>query len=288
MKIPKYWSKATAEGKTRDGQDSSFSCWRSSDTSEADARESALAAARRVVAAFLTGRDLDSYEYGCQPMREEVTNQICDGEGNVTAAVTRNLYGSLVLNAERVLFADIDFAPIGAGEAIKHFFARLWGSAKRTPEAEREEKARAGVKQFVASNSGWGLRLYRTFAGLRAVATHALFDPKSPATLDVLERMGSDPLYVRLCKAQECFRARLTPKPWRCGHHQNTIRYPIEDDAAAQRYEKWVSEYEACQREYATCRFLGHLGSSTVHPEVAPIIELHDFVTRCAEPRALA
>ena len=145
------------------------------------------------------------------------------------AVVTRNSYGSLVLNAERVMFVEIDFPEVSTGEATKHFFARLLGRAKKTPEAEREEKARASMEQFMAANQGWGLRLYRTFAGLRGIVTHDLFDPKSDFALDVLKRMDSDLLYIRLCKAQECFRARLTPKPWRCGHHANTVRYPIED-----------------------------------------------------------
>jgi len=288
MKIPKFWSKATVEGKTRDGRATSFSCWRSSDTSETDAHESALSAARRILDALLIGRKLDRYAYGCVPLREEVMNMVCGGDGEVIAVVTRNLYGSVVLNAERVMFVDIDFPPVGAGEAAKHYFARLLGRAKTIPEAEREAKARAGVEQFVAAHPGWGLRLYRTHGGLRGIVTHDVFDPKSDAALDVLQKMGGDPLYIRLCKAQECFRARLTPKPWRCGHYANRQEYPLEDAIAAQRYETWKAEYEARQGNYATCRFLGQLGNGSTLPEVAQVIELHDFATRCNERLALA
>ncbi|MHB9048241.1 MAG: hypothetical protein ACYC35_20200 [Pirellulales bacterium] len=288
MNIPKFWSNATAEGVTTKGKAVAFSCWRSSDASEADAQESALAAAKRILDALLSGRQLDRYAYGCVPLREEVTNEVLDGEGNRIAVVTRNLYGSLVLNAERVMFVDIDFPPVTTGEATRHFFARLFGRARQTPETNREEVATAAVEQFVAANPGWGLRLYRTLAGLRGIVTHDVFDPKSSSALDVLTRMGSDPLYIRLCKAQECFRARLTPKPWRCGHHAASVRYPIADDAAAERQEQWQAVYDARQRGYATCRFLAHLGDGEVHPEVARIVELHDFVTRCNEALALA
>lgn len=288
MKIPKFWSKATAAGTTVQGKAVAFSCWRPSDTSEAEAHESALAAAKRILDALLSGRKLDRYAYGCVPLREEVVNKVEDGSGNMIAVVTRNLYGSLVLNAERVMFVDIDFPDVGTGEATKHFFARLLGRAKKTPEAEREEKARAAIEQFMAANASWGLRLYRTFAGLRGIVTHEVFDPKSDAALDTLKQMGSDPLYVRLCKAQECFRARLTPKPWRCGHRANTLGYPIEDAKAAQRLEQWKAKYEACQGGYATCRFLGQLGDGPTHPEVAQVIELHDFGTKCNEQLALA
>jgi hypothetical protein len=169
-----------------------------------------------------------------------------------------------------------------AGEATKSFFARLFGRSGSSPEGQREENARAGVEGFMAQRPQWSLRLYRTFAGLRGIFTHDVFDPKSDLSLDVLREMGSDPLYIRLCKAQECFRARLTPKPWRCGHRANAVRFPIED-AYAERFEQWKVKYEARQRDYATCRFLGQLGNGCVHPEVARIVELHDFVTKCNE-----
>jgi len=69
MKIAKFWSKGTAEGKTQDGKTATFSCWRSSDISEADAHQSAVAAAKRVFDAFLSGRKLPRYPYGCLPLK---------------------------------------------------------------------------------------------------------------------------------------------------------------------------------------------------------------------------
>ena len=75
MKIPKFWAQATAETTTPRGGPVKFSCWRSSDTSEAVAHQAALAAARRILDAFLRGKRLDRYEYGCVPLREEVLNQ---------------------------------------------------------------------------------------------------------------------------------------------------------------------------------------------------------------------
>jgi hypothetical protein len=288
MKIPKFWSKGAVNGKDSRGNDVRFACWRPSDVSEADARESALSAAKRILDALLAGRTLDRYAYGCVPLREEVSNRVVDDLGDIVAVVTRNQYGSLVLNTERVMFVDIDFPPVQLGEAIKYFFARLFGRARISPEAQREQQAIASVKQFTSSNPGWNFRLYRTFAGLRAIATHDVFDPKNDAVLDVLRQMGSDPLYIRLCKAQECFRGRLTPKPWRCGYHANTHRYPLEDAAAAEKYETWKTEYDWRQREFATCRFLGQSGCGVVHPEVQRIVELHDFVARANEPLQLA
>ena len=137
MKIPRFWSRGTAEGKTLRGRDAAFSCWRSSDTSEADARVTAMMAARRVLDAFISGHEPNRYEYGCVPLREEVMNKTEDEQGNTVAVVTRNRYGSLVLNAERAMFVDIDFPPVATGETTKHLLGRLLGRAKASPEAQR-------------------------------------------------------------------------------------------------------------------------------------------------------
>jgi hypothetical protein len=140
----------------------------------------------------------------------------------------------------------------------------------------------------VEDNPNWGMRLYRTFAGLRAIVTHDVIDPQSTAALDVLKQLGSDPLYIKLCKAQECFRARLTPKPWRCGCHPNPLRHPITDQKLLTWYERWKEEYETKQAEFATCRFLAPLGNPFMHPEAEQIVGLHDFTTRCDEALPLA
>lgn len=288
MQVPKFWSKATAQQTTPQGKDVAFSCWRPSQISQADAYASALIAAERVLKAFLCGNEVTRYPYGCASPREEVTNELSDDQGNVTAIVTRNRYGSLVLNTERVLFVDIDFPPDGFVETIKHLFARLLGR-KAAPLASRhEENVKTSLQQFLSAHSQWNLRLYRTFAGLRAIATHDLFDPADELVYSLLEQLGSDPLYIRLCKTQKCFRARLTPKPWRCGHVANSIPYPLQDAQQTERYERWKAQYESRQRGYATCQFLGALGSGHVHPDVGQIIGLHDFATRCDAPLPLA
>ena len=286
MKIPKFWAKATAESTLPRGEVVRFSCWRSSDTSEAVAHQSALAAARRILDASLRGKRLDRYEYGAVPLREEVINKLEDRDGKLVGVVTRNGYGSLVLNTERVMFVDVDF-PENV-EASKSLFKGLFGRKQKSPEEEKEERARAAVDQFVAANPSWGMRLYRTFAGLRAIVTHDLFDPLSNATLDALKQMGSDPLYIKLCKAQECFRARLTPKPWRCGCIPYGMKHPITDPKLVRWHENWKEEYETKIADLATCRFLGALGNAQIHPEAAQVVELHDFATKSGEAVALA
>jgi hypothetical protein len=95
-------------------------------------------------------------------------------------------------------------------------------------------------------------------------------------------------LYVRLCRAQDSFRARLTPKPWRCGHVSNTIAWPRENDEQNERFEAWNLAYVERQARYATCRFLGAIGDGSLHSEVAEILDVHDRTTRCHESLELA
>lgn len=288
MKIPAHWSKATAEDTDKNGQKLAFSCWRSSDHSPEDARQSALEAAGRVLQKMLAGKRLDRYGYGNAPMREEVVERFTDVNGQLTAAVTRNAYGAMVLNTAQAMFIDLDFPPTSPGEELKHFFARIFNKSAIAPDARREADVRDRLDRFVGDHRNWAMRVYRTCAGLRALVTHDLFDPVSSATQAVFDTLGTDPLYVRLCKAQQCFRARLTPKPWRAGYVVNTIAWPRETEEQQAGFQEWLADYKAVQARYATCRFLGAIGSGMVHPELETIIEVHDKVTRCGETLTLA
>ncbi len=134
----------------------------------------------------------------------------------------------------------------------------------------------------------FGFRVYRTCAGMRLLATHDLFDPADAATMPLLESLGADPLYVKLCHAQQSFRARLTPKPYRCGSEVNRIRFPREDPQENEAFEKWKAGYEQSSQRYATCRYQGAMGNEILHPEAENIIALHDDLTRAHENLELA
>jgi hypothetical protein len=292
MRIPLYWSKATAKRPGSQGRLASFSCWRSSDVSEEDAQRSALAAAKSALQLFAARKSLGRYPYGCGnvPLREEVIQRFENSQGDLYAAVTRNGYGSLVLNSARAMFIDIDFpnpfwgSPWGT---LKYLFGRLLGKPAWSPDAQQDD-AKNRLEEFLHERPAWGMRIYRTCGGLRGLVTHDLFDPAADTTLAALQAVGADPMYVRLCKAQECFRARLTPKPWRCGHLVNRSAWPRDDAEQQQQFDQWLAAYMTRQSQFATCRLLGTLRSSTVHPEIETVIEVHDEITRCPEPLVLA
>lgn len=68
--------------------------------------------------------------------------------------------------------------------------------------------------------------VYRTSAGFRLIVQGKGFTPGSPETRKLMRRFGADYLYATLCDAQKCFRARLTPKPYRIRHHGRKFIWP--------------------------------------------------------------
>ncbi len=92
----------------------------------------------------------------------------------------------------------------------------------------QEQTAASGERAAQwAHENGWSVRIYRTHSGPRLMAT----DP-APEAVDekfdaVCTAVGADPLYQELCHIQACFRARLTPKPERCGIEQPKYVFPF-------------------------------------------------------------
>jgi hypothetical protein len=112
--------------------------------------------------------------------------------------------------------------------------------------------------------------------------------PGRSDSLNILHALDSDPLYVRLCQAQDCFRARLTPKPWRCDTDTPASRYPWDNSDVEIQYRLWKRRYEQASRSYAVCRLVKQLGPREVHPDVAAILTLHDQLTGVEAARPLA
>jgi hypothetical protein len=324
MIVPQFW----AEGFIRDrvdGRQVTIRRFGWSDASQAEAQAHADERAREAMERVRSGvqverRDLKRAYNGSEgvPIREEIISRI--GE----TVITRNSYGALCLNTPNVLFADIDFSDepgcatvvIFSGAVLSlvaflawnvhwgfacagvlvvplvGYFAALWltqlaiGFAGGT-----EHLARQSVERFLQSHNDWHVRLYRTPAGLRVLALHRPFDPREPAVAECFEALGTDPIYVRMCQRQNCFRARLTPKPWRVGigRHMKPGKaiWPIDPERMPER-QAWVAEYERASATYASCRFVADLGSGTIHPDAADVLRLHDELCQAQSDLPLA
>jgi hypothetical protein len=130
--------------------------------------------------------------------------------------------------------------------------------------------------------------VYRTAAGYRVLETDAERYPDSTETTQLMEATGTDTSFINLCRAQRSFRARLTPKPWRCRLPLPPGMYPREVPDLQDRFAMWLTEYERNCSGHATCQFLEWIGDEYVHDRIAPVLELHDRVTRANEALPLA
>lgn len=237
----------------------------------------------RVIARVARSESLDKgYGYPGVPLREEVIETLGDGqdESGVRAVVTRNGYGAQVLNASNMLFLDVDREPSGSG-----VFGRLFGKGKVGVTDS------AGYRKLVdvlEREGGATFRIYETAAGLRVMAVDRLFDPLGETTGRLMRASGTDVNYARLCELQKSFRARLTPKPWRCGVGNPPGRHPRNDATDRRAFAGWLDAYQSAASSHATCRYLDSVGSGATLAALEPLIDLHDAMSGAYEQLPLA
>lgn len=279
MQIPRAWAKASADAKFADGRTGPVSVWGWGDDEPA-AKKVAADRLQRVLERLRGGDPFPGkYGYGNRPLREEILHTL-DGarSGEPLAVVTRNAYGAQVLNAARLLFLDVDLPASGIGQRIRELFG--------VPSVEKA--AVANLREALKRYGRASFRIYRTASGLRAMAIDREFDPVGREAQELMQASGTDPAFARLCLAQGSFRARLTPKPWRCKLANPPGRYPWHGEEQRRSCARWLSAYEKVSARYATCRYLETVGTGTPKFEARKLVELHDRTTRCNEPLPLA
>jgi hypothetical protein len=143
------------------------------------------------------------------------------------------------------------------------------------------------VWEFARRHPELGVRVYRTAAGLRVIATGAAAPPSSDRARALLTELGSDPLYVELCSTHDSYRARLTPKPFRVGLRANPNPWPFDGASARLRWEEWVAQYDGRASGHAVCRLISASGPEP-GPDEHRLVALHDARCRVGEHLPLA
>jgi hypothetical protein len=220
------------------------------------------------------------YAYADRPPREEILEEVRGADGKVVAVITRNSYGSRVLNTGRTMFVDIDLPAERGGDRLRAWF----GLKRDSAEADTLRQ----MKPVLEAIGGGSFRIYRTAAGYRVLATDPAFAPGSADAEKLMTDLTADPAFIQLCRAQESFRARLTPKPWRCGWTRSTVGYPREGPESEEAFAEWLAGYERACASKATCRLVEEIGRREVHPEARRIVEVHDHLTRATSGLPLA
>lgn len=268
MKFAKYWSEVSVAVDEAIFGINKLSAWGASNE---DATQAGIKAQERAtILRQLVSRGVDAfreYEYWNGYIREEVLDEITNEDGHVLAVLTRNCYGAIVLNTESVLFGDIDVVEPG-------FLSKL---LQRFGKAKKDKAFFVSkVEQYQKQNPMYTIKVYETFAGLRFVVTNKVFENYSKSAKAIFTALGADPLYVKLCKAQSCFRARLTPKPWRIKLDRPPSRFPRQEQSEINDFTSWVQNYEAASRAVSTVKLVAVFGNDFEHPDVARVLAVHD------------
>lgn len=328
MIIPEFWAEARLQQPRKKGQ-SQITVRRFgwSLTSQLEAEQMAQTRAGEALQKIIAGKILLARSEpkrpynGAEgvPIREEVLAR------HEAAVITRNSYGARCLNTPDVLFADVDFETgprgrliaacvvfvilLGAlltawfrsrlvfGASVVSVFllsyplaAGLW-KLKIFLRGGARQLAQKRLAAFVRSKPDWHLRVYATPAGLRVLVMHRTFRPDEPAATAFFSALGTDPVYVRMCRNQQCFRARVSPKPWRMKIATH-IRprpgvWPVQE-AHRERRDRWIKDYESAAEGFASCQFLQSLGSKQIDPRARQVMELHDGLSQALSKKPIA
>ena len=324
MIVPQYWAEGRLQYRSRERQ-VTVRRFGWSDVGPADAQAMADARTKEAFDRVLAGESLNRLEpkvpyNGADgiPIREEIISRF--GQ----TVITRNAYGARCLNTPNVLFADLDFEDgtrisvsclgvlVTLGIAVAAGFVsnsvcfggvalaligvlgmsivRRVNRKRCRPEAA-EGRARVRIDKFLAKNPDWSFRIYRTPAGLRLLAMHRMFDPREPDVAACFRELGCDPVYARMCVNQNCFRARISPKPWRIGISSHMKPrpgvWPVSPDQMPNR-AAWVGAYEKKAEEFSACRFVESVGSGAEDSTARGVQKLHDDLCGANAERPLA
>lgn len=255
MRVFDFWVRHSATLKEGDVEQDVV-CYGGSDLSEADARRDAE---RRLdaVRARLRSQPDPAGDYEAD-IREEILDRI-----DAANVITRNRYGAEVLNSVDHLIVDID--------RPRYRFWELWfglpSLAKRKARIIADLKKRMDHEEF----RGLGIRVYETHQGIRAIITGRRFDPRAVQTTKLMRSLNSDELYTVLCRKQGCYRARLTPKPYRMKLRAHRVRFPRDQDQEI-AFQAWLPGYSAASADFDSCHLVCTLGV----PTSSPVIRYHD------------
>lgn len=266
MKLFKFWT-AKKGVVNIDGEEKEITCYGGSNSSVEEARIRAEEKFRNIQRKINGERGLFA-DYEAE-IREEILQTVDD-----KSIITRNRYGAQVLNAENLMFLDIDKPKA----SFAGFFKR------KDPQ---QDKAKIfDMVQKLATNpkySALGFRIYETFQGSRVIVLGKEFSTRDRDTIAMMNEFHCDTLYVAICRKQVCFRARLTPKPYRIQMKAYKVQYPRDGDDS--EFQKWLQDYEYQSRNFSVCKFIEQVGASHATTEA---VRLHDEMTGAAINRQLA
>lgn len=255
MKIYKYW--AMEKGILRiDQEDKEIKCYGGSNFSINEAVDKAREKIAKVQRRIAGEKHVwDDYE---AEIREEIVRVV-----DKKSVITRNRYGAQVLNVQNLMILDIDKPQ----KSFLDIFSKSKDNKTKIVEMVRKLSQKSAYRDYV-------FRIYETFKGIRVIVPGKEFDPQDAATERMMKDFHCDELYTLLCKKQDCFRARLTPKPARMKLRKYKVMFPRARQEEME-FRTWLSDYEAESRNFSVCRLIEQIGQS----HLTEAVRLHDEIS---------
>lgn len=274
----KYWARATAKAATNEGDSFDLCAWAGSALNTDDATVKAQSRLAQWQQTLSQSRDAfyDQHDYGYSkgPQREELLTagpwlDDANHELGCRWLVTRARYGAEILNAAQLAMLDLDMRGLGLG---------WWWKSLFRSAAERQRLRLDALRQWIDNHPSWGARVYSTAAGFRVLITHHPFQVRDAAIQDLMRLTQTDRLYQRLCLFQECFRARLTPKPWRLMPMLDRVQWrPLAEGETRTREDvQWLADYKKASDRHSVCHLLFQWGNPCIHEDLVDLVTFHD------------
>lgn len=264
MKHYKFWIKEDFKI-TIDGNEETISILSGSNQSEKMAFQKASEKATNIEKRISERKPKESYEVA---IKEYVTEVIDDSN-----IVTICRYGAKILNTTSYTVLDLDDYPVN--------FFDMFKSVKKLKKKDRiVYKFEESVRKY--PELGTDFRIYETTKGIRVIGKKYI-DPSSKGYTALMRRLRVDWIYIQLSKKQQCYRARLTPKPYRM--KINTIKVKSPLDCRKENYLSWEQAYIEKSKEYSVVRLVKAIGSDFSREK---IVKKHDFMCNLQSNKKLA
>ena len=252
MKTYKHWF-ADTPSIMIDGESVTIKLLAGSDVSKDDARRLLLERAEQIENRIQRKAGIDEYE---SEIKEAIAQEI-----DVHNVITVCRYGALILNTTQYSVYDLD----SYHKSMFDFFGSMRHMSLKQRIAHKFKINAAKIPEL-----GSSFRIYETSKGIRVIGKHYL-DPSHKRFMKIMLALCADYTYSILCIKQRCFRARLTPKPYRMKIDTYKVLSPLECETAS--YQSWAAMYASEAQAFSVVKLIEAIGEDFSHE---PVIAEHD------------
>jgi hypothetical protein len=261
MKYFKYWVEDKHSIRI-DGQLKEIKLVVGSNSSVNDARNKALLKAKEIETRISKRASKRDYEADVR----EFVSEILDASNIVTIC----RYGAKILNTDQYTVLDLD-----------DYAKSIWDVFKPLKGLSKKERIIFKFEEFLSKHPeiGSDFRIYETAKGIRVIGKKYL-DPNDKKYSRLMSKLNVDWLYLILSRKQQCYRARLTPKPYRLGIKTIKVHSPLVCET--QTYKDWSIMYDDAAQNYTVAKYVKSIGRDFSREKA---VRFHDL--QCKSSKAL-